>query len=189
MAAPPWRALATRPMALLSAAAFASYAGAAGLPFLVALLAHDRYGADEQVSGLVLVGFGIAGLLLGSVWGRVCDRFGARPAGIVGAVAVAVLVVLVGHAGTLPAVAATWAAAGAAGSLLTVALQNLAVRQVPANRGGAVSVASSFRFAGMAVAPLLWLPLYHSSAALAFTAAGCCGALAAAALLPLRQPR
>jgi hypothetical protein len=69
-----------------------------------------------------------------------------------------------------------------------VALQSLAVRQVPANRG-AVSVASVFRFGGMAVAPLLWLPLYHGSAAVAFTAAGCCGALAAAALLAFpRQP-
>jgi MFS family permease len=174
-------------MALLSAAAFASYAGAAGLPFLVALLAHDRFGADEQLSGLVLVGFGIAGLLLGSVWGRVCDRFGARRAGLAGALAVAVLVALVGHAGTLSLVAATWAVAGASASLLTVALQNLAVRQVPANRGGAVSVASAFRFAGMAVAPLLWLPLYHSSATLAFTAAGLCAALAALALVPLVQ--
>lgn len=186
LAAPPWRALASRPMALLSAAAFASYAGAAGLPFLVALLAHDRFGADERVIGLVLVGFGIAGLLLGSVWGRACERFGARRAGVVGAVAVGALVGTVGHAGTLALVAATWAVAGAAASLLTVSLQNLAVRQVPANRGGAVSVASAFRFGGMALAPLLWLPLYHGSAAAAFAAAGCCSALAAVALLGLR---
>jgi MFS family permease len=183
VAAPPWRSLATRPMALMSLGAFASYAGGAGLPFLVALRAHDRFGADERVSGLVLVGFGIAGMVFGAVWGRVCDRVGARRAGIVASVAVAVLVALVGYAGGLPVVAAIWALAGAAGSLLTVALQSLAVRQVPANRGGAVSVASAFRFGGIAVAPLLWLPLYHGSAAVAFTAAGCCGALAAAALL------
>jgi MFS family permease len=186
VAAPPWRDLMTRPMMLVSAAAFASYAGAAGLPFLVALLAHDRFGSDEQVSGLVLVGFGIAGMVFGPVWGRACDRFGARRAGIAGSFAVAALVAQVGFAGSLAAIAAIWALAGVAGSLLTVALQNLAVRQVPANRGGAVSVASAFRFAGLAVAPLLWLPLYHRSAEVAFIAAGCCGALAAAALLALR---
>src|SRR5205823_8161847 len=54
VAAPPWRALATPPMALLCLAAAASYACAVGLPFLVALLARDRFGADERLSGLVL---------------------------------------------------------------------------------------------------------------------------------------
>jgi MFS family permease len=184
MAAPPWRALVALPVARLCLAAATASAGAIGLPFLVALLARDRFGAGEQLSGLVLVGFGLAGLLLAPLWGRLCDRFGAGRAGIAGAVAVAALVAAVGQAPTLAAVAATWALAGTAGSLLTVALQNLAVRQVPANRGGAVSVVSAFRFGGMALAPLLWLPLYHSSAALAFAGAAGCALVCAAALLP-----
>jgi MFS family permease len=184
VSAPPCRALLTWPMARICAAAFVSYAGGAGLPFLVALLAHDRFHAGEQVTGAVLVGFGIAGLCLGSLWGRVCDRVGAGRGGVLGAVALALLIATVGTLPSLPAVAAVWALAGAAASLLTVALQNLAVRQIPANRGGAVSVASAFRFGGLALAPLLWLPAYHASPATAFAAAGACILLAALALTP-----
>jgi MFS family permease len=188
LAAPPWRALLTWPMTRLCLAAFASYVGGAGLPFLVALLAHDRFHAGEQVTGAVLVGFGVAGLFLGSVWGRLCDRIGAGRGGVIGSLALAALVATVGTLDSLPLVAAVWALAGAAASLLTVALQNLAVRQVPANRGGAVSTASAFRFGGLALAPLLWIPIYHHSAAAAFAAAAGCATLGAAALVPAARP-
>jgi MFS family permease len=169
--APPWGALLSWPMGRLCAAAFVSYAGGAGLPFLVALLVHDRFHAGEQLTGAVLVGFGIAGLFLGSLWGRFCERVGYGRGGIIGAVALAGLVGVVGSLHALPAVAAVWALAGAAASLLTVALQNLAVRQVPRNRGGAVSVASAFRFGGLALAT-------------AFAVAGACVLLAAVVLIP-----
>ena len=56
--------------------------------------------------------------------------------------------------------------------MLTVALQNLTVRAVPGNRGGALSVVAAFRFTGAAVAPLAWLPVYQSDPALAFAFAG-----------------
>jgi MFS family permease len=187
LSAPPWRPLLSWPMTRLCLAAFASFAGGAGLPFLVALLAHDRFGAGEQLTGAVLVGFGVAGLCLGSFWGRVCDRVGAGRGGVAGALALVVLVSLVGWLRQLALVAAVWALAGAAASLLTVALQNLAVRQVPANRGGAVSAASAFRFGGLALAPLLWIPVYHHSAAAAFTVAGASVLLAAAVLVPVAR--
>jgi predicted MFS family arabinose efflux permease len=189
LAAPPWRALLTWPMARLCLAAFASYAGGAGLPFLVALLAHDRFGAGEQLTGAVLVGFGVAGLCLGSLWGRLCERIGAGRGGILGALALVVLTALVGVLPNLGLVAVIWTLAGAAASLLTVALSNLAVRQVPANRGGSVSAASAFRFGGIALAPLLWIPIYHSSAATAFAAAGAVVVLAAVALVPAARAR
>lgn len=53
-----------------------------------------------------------------------------------------------------------------------MALQNLTMRTIPGNRGGALSAVSAFRFAGAALAPLAWLPLYHSAPTHAFEAAG-----------------
>jgi hypothetical protein len=57
---------------------------------------------------------------------------------------------------------------------------------VPANRGGALSAVAAFRFAGAAVAPVLWLPFYEAGATHAFLAAGASLLLAvpAMALLP-----
>lgn len=184
VAAPSWRPLASVPLGLLSVAAFASYIGASALPFLVALYAENALGLSEGVTGTVLLGFGLAGLLLGAVWGRLNDRFGPRLCGAVAAVVTAVFVAAVGLTGSPLALALCWTAAGAGASMLTVVLQNLTVRAVPGNRGGALSAVSAFRFTGAAVAPLLWLPLYQASAREAFTAAGLSALLAAVALLP-----
>ena len=54
-----------------------------------------------------------------------------------------------------------WTLAGCGASMMTVALQNLTVRAVPTNKGGALQVVSAFRFAGAAIAPLVWLPIYY----------------------------
>lgn len=186
--APPWRPLASRRMSLLSLAALVSFMGGAGLPFLVALHAHDALGLGPEVTGFALIGFGLAGLGLGSVWGAVADRIGARACGIVAAIAVAPCVGVVGLIGTVSELAACWTAAGAASSLLTVALQSLTVRTLPANRGGALSVVSAFRFLGSAIAPAAWLPLYHLNPASAFAAAGGSVLLAVPALALLGKP-
>jgi hypothetical protein len=47
-------------------------------------------------------------------------------------------------------------------------------------------VVGAFKFAGQAVAPLLWLPLYHADPRLAFAGAGLMAALTGAFVLPLR---
>lgn len=171
-AAPSWSSLVTPRMGWLSLAALLSYLGASGLAFLVALYAQQHLGASPGLTGVALVGFGVAGLVLGSVWGTVCERFGSRRSGIVAAVATAATVAVVGLTGSVGLLTACWTAAGAAASMLTVALQNLTVRAVPGNRGGALSAVSAFRFSGGAVAPLVWLPLYGGQPVLAFAAAG-----------------
>jgi len=56
------RAVMTRRVALLSAAAFAGYAGITGLAFLVALRAEDAFGLGSTARGLVLAGFGRGGV-------------------------------------------------------------------------------------------------------------------------------
>jgi MFS family permease len=184
--APPWRALLSVKMGLLCVGALVSFLGSAGLPFLVALYAHDFLSASPEMTGVALVGFGLAGLVLGPAWGAVCDRIGGRLAGVIGAVAGTGLVALIGLTGSMLSLAACWTIAGGASSLLTVSLQNLTMDAVPGNRAGAVSVVSAFRFAGSALAPTVWLPVYHNGSALTFAVAGASQLIAAAALLCLR---
>jgi MFS family permease len=166
--APSWRSLLNRRTGLVSAMAFAGFAGTAGLPFLVSLRAVDAFGAGAAERGLLLAGFGVAGLLAGPVSGRLVDRWGARRCVAVAATGCAALVGTLGLLGGAGSLAGQWAAAGAASSLLMVSTNALALAAVPANRGGAVSTMSAFRFTGNALAPVLWLPLYRAAAPLAF---------------------
>jgi len=185
-AAPRWRPLFSARMGLLSAAALVSYLGATSLPFLVALYAEEHLGLGPALTGVALIGFGLAGLVFGAVWGGVLDRVGARRCGAVAALVTAVFVACVGVIHSPWLLAACWTAAGAAASMLTVALQHLTVLAVPENRGGAVSAVSAFRFSGSAVAPLAWLPLYYVHPTTAFVAAASSLLVAVVALLALR---
>ncbi|MFI6076284.1 MFS transporter [Actinoplanes sp. NPDC051343] len=188
--APRFRPLITRRMAVISAAGFATYAAGAGLPFLVSLYAERRLAVSSTVLGLILVGFGVAAILLAPYWGVVSGRIGPPLAAAAGLAGCGVFVALVPWTGSVIALTATWTVAGGLLALATVAVQSLAATEVPGNRGGAVSVVSAFRFAGGAVAPLIWLPLYpraDSSAVPAFTFAGVVALLGAAAALALRR--
>jgi len=99
------------------------------------------------------------------------------------------LVALIGAAGSVATLTLLWLAAGAASSLIWAGLNTLTIEAVPANRAGATSVISAFKFAGNAAAPLLWLPLYHADPRLGFVGAGLLAAATAAFILPLRVPR
>ncbi|WP_445181485.1 MFS transporter [Pseudonocardia sp. Cha107L01] len=185
-AAPRWRPLLSGRLALLSTGALVSYLGGSGLPFLVALYAEDHLRLRSDLTGLALLGFGLAGLLLGAVWGTLLDRASARWCGAAAAVVTAAFVASVGLTDSPWVLAACWTAAGAGSSMLNVALQYLTIRAVPANRGGALSAVSAFRFSGAALAPVVWLPFYHVHPAVAFAAAGSSLLVAAVALLALR---
>jgi MFS family permease len=190
--APRFRPLITGRMGVISAAGFATYAAGAGLPFLVSLYAERRLAVSSTVLGLVLVGFGAAAILLAPYWGVVSGRIGPPLAAAAGLAGCGVFVALIPWTGSVVALTVTWAVAGGLLALATVGVQSLAAAEVPGNRGGAVSVVSAFRFAGGAVAPLIWLPLYpaaSSSAVLVFTLAGIVALLGAAAALTLRRTR
>jgi predicted MFS family arabinose efflux permease len=183
--APPWRPLLGGELALLSAGAFVSYLGAAALPFLVALYAEQHLRVSPELTGLALLGFGVAGMALSPLWGRLIDRFSTRWSGAAAAVATGAGVAGVGLTRSALTLALCWTAAGAAASLLNVALQNLTVRAVPENRGGALSAVSAFRFTGAAIAPVALVPVYSGRAALSFFVAAGTLLFAVAALLAL----
>ena len=92
--------------------------------------------------------------------GRLVDRLGRVEVALLGAGACAVIVALMGEATSVAALSALWFAVGAASSLLWAAINTMTVEAVPANRAGATSVVSAFKFAGNAAAPAMWLPLY-----------------------------
>jgi MFS family permease len=180
------RAVLTPRVGVLSAAAFTAYAGVTSLGFLVALRCADAFDLGSTGRGAVLAGFGVAGVLVGRPSGRVVDRLGAVWVTAVGALACAVLVALLGAAESVWTITALWVAAGAGSTIVWAGLNTIIVEAVPANRAGATSVVSAFKFAGNAAAPAMWLPLYASDPRLAFFAAGATSAVMAALTLRLR---
>jgi MFS family permease len=180
------RAVLTRRVGLLSAAAFAGYAGVTSLGFLVALRCSDEFGLGSSARGAVLAGFGVAGMVTGRPSGRLVDRAGRISVTVAGAALCAGLVALIGAAGSVATLTLLWLGAGAASSLIWAGLNTLTIEAVPANRAGATSVISAFKFAGNAAAPAMWLPLYAADVRLAFLAAGGASALVGALTLRLR---
>jgi MFS family permease len=180
------RAAFNRRSAAVAMAGLLAFMAINGIGFLVSLLAADRFGLDATQRGLVLAGFGVSGVLAGRPAGALVDRVGPRPVLVGGALASGAMVALVGLAGGVTALTAAWVLAGAASALTWAALNTLAVRSAPANRGGAISVIGAFKFAGGAIGPLLWLPIYVWHPEAAFALAGVAGAAIALIVLVLR---
>ena len=169
---PRLRSALNRRVAWLAAAAFLSYLAVTGLGFLVALQAADHFGVGATERGLILAGFGLTGIVVGPVAGGYIDRLGEVPVTITGSLACAVIVPLLGLVDTVGLLAVVWAIAGIGSAVLWTGLNTLTVEAAPANRGGAVSFIGSWKFAGNAAAPLVWLPIYTQQDWLAFALAG-----------------
>lgn len=182
------RAAFNRRSSAVATAGLLAYLAINGISFLVALRAAQRFGLDATNRGLLLAGFGLAGVLAGRPAGGLVDRAGPRTVLVGGALISGAMVALLGVAGTVGVLAGIWLMAGVASALMWAALNTLAVQSAPANRGGAISVIGAFKFAGGAVAPLIWLPAYTASPQLAFVLAGLAGCAIALIVLALRRP-
>jgi MFS family permease len=152
--------------------AFAAYLSTVGMGFLVALRAADRFGLSASSRGLLLAGFGFAGMAAGRAIGGMIDSRGARTTLLLGAVGSAGSIPLVGLAPSPALLAVAWALAGVASQMVWATVYALAVDAAPGNRAGAVSIIGAFRFAGNALAPVVWLPLFTAHAWLPFAGAG-----------------
>jgi MFS family permease len=160
-----------------------------GLSFLVAFRAEDDFGLSPTGRGLLLTGFGVAGLLTARLVGGGVDRFGARRCALLGALSGAVLVSLAGTLGSLVLVGIGWALAGVSGQLLLVGLNASVLSGEGPNRGGAVSVVQALRFLGAAAAPIALTPLYGVHPSVAFLVPTVALALLAPVLLPRARVR
>ncbi|MBM4553861.1 MFS transporter [Rhodococcus hoagii] len=156
-----------------------------GLGFLLAFRAEDVFGMSPAARGLLLTGFGVAGILTARPVGTLIDRIGARRTVVLGAVAGATLVAVAGTVGYVAVAAIAWFVAGVASQFLLVGVNAAVLGAEGGNRGGAVSVVQSFRFSGAALAPLTLTPLYASHPSTSFLVP----ALLLAILPPLLMPR
>lgn len=156
-----------------------------GLGFLLAFRAEDVFGMSPAARGLLLTGFGVAGILTARPVGTLIDRISARRTVVLGAVAGATLVAVAGTVGYVAVAAIAWFVAGVASQFLLVGVNAAVLGAEGGNRGGAVSVVQSFRFSGAALAPLTLTPLYATHPSASFLVP----ALLLAILPPLLMPR
>jgi MFS family permease len=181
------RAILERRVVLLAGAAFTAFVGVQGLAFLVALRSIDAFELGSTTLGLLLAGFGAAGVVAGRPAGAAVDRFGRVVIVVCASFWCAACVAMLGLVDSAGLLAVTWLLAGAGSTFIWAGLNTLVVEAVPRNRAGAISAISAFKFGGNALAPLVWLPLYHHEAALGFAAAAVAAGLTAAFVLPLRR--
>jgi MFS family permease len=166
-----------------AAAAFLAYFAITGVGVVVALRAGDAFGLGPTARGLLLAGFGVAGVVAGRPAGDAADRAGAVRVALAGTLPCCALLPLLGLAPGAATLAVVWLAAGVCSSLLWAGMNVLTVGAAPRNRGGAVSIIGAFKFAGNAVAPLVWLALYDVDVRLVFAWAGAASLLVAASIV------
>ena len=73
---------------------------------------------------------------------------------------------------------------GCASTFVWAGLNTIAVESFPENRAGATSAYSAFKFAGVAIAPLIYVPLFDVDTRLPFVLAAIFSALLAVSILP-----
>lgn len=185
---PSFKALVNPGLGLAALIALCAQFGASAVVVLAGLVADDRFELSSTDRGLVVAGFGAAGLLAGHAIGALADRIGVRWVGVP-------MIVLGGmSAGTCALapnltllVVATWIGglASAGGRVLFI---SLALTSTPTNPAGATSIAMASQFIGTAAVPAL-IPLYAVSVnpvAAITTAVGLLGA--ALAIIGTRTP-
>jgi MFS family permease len=155
------RALLNRWIALLAAKAMLGYLGFTAIGFVLVLVAADEFDLGSSGRGLLVAGYGVGGILLGRYAGSVVDRAGRPSTALAGALVCALGVAGLVLAPTVWALALVYFGIGSASAFVWAGLNTIAVESFPENRAGATSAYSAFEFAGVAVAPLVYVPLFE----------------------------
>jgi MFS family permease len=169
--APSMRALANRWMGLVASAACCGYLGFTAIGFVVALVAAREFDLGPAASGLVVAAYGIGGILFGRVGGIVADRAGRPRTAIAGSLGCAAGVLGLAVAPSIWTITVLYFAVGCGSAFAWAGLNTIAVESFPQNRAGAVSVYSAFKFVGVAIAPILYVPLLEHESSLPFLVA------------------
>lgn len=189
---PPIRPLFAPRLLALGVASLSITAGPLGAQVLLGLKLRDVLDIEPGPAGLILSAGFVGPILLGPTLGRLTDRFGPRWCGVLGTIAVGLVVALMGPVDETIAVTVLWILAGSLSALVTVVLHRVAAVIVPANRGGALSAVLSFRFLGFAIGPLIWVPVLTADVTAAFAGSALLGLVTLAGLLssvPARAPK
>jgi predicted MFS family arabinose efflux permease len=170
-------------MALLWVGSFTAAAGPIGVGVLVGLYLRDELDVSSSLAGVALLLGGLTAMAFGPTWGRLLDAWGAVRACAFSTVGAIVLTAPIGLIARVPMTTLAWMAASAFVGFVVINIQNLAATAVPDNRGGALSSVLAFRFIGHAVGPLMWVPVFETSAAWAFAGAAALGLVTFASLV------
>ena len=134
-----------------------------------------RLDATPAQVGWIFAAFSIAQLISAPVWGRVSDRYGRRPALLIGLLASAAAYVVFGFADSLLLLFLSRFVQGAGGGTTGVAQAYVADTVRPADRARALGWLSSATAAGLIVGPIVGTAAgMLGTAAPGFLAAGLC---------------
>ncbi|HWB55758.1 MAG TPA: MFS transporter [Gaiellaceae bacterium] len=178
------RALLNRWISLLGTTALLGYLGFTAIGFVLALVADDEFGLGSAGRGLLVAGYGVGGIAFGRYAGTVVDRLGRPGTAFFGAIGCTAGVLGLYFAPTVWSLAFVYFLVGCASAFVWAGLNTIVVESFPANRAGATSAYSAFKFAGVAIAPLVYVPLFDADTRLPFLLAAAFSALVAALVVP-----
>lgn len=187
--APQLKPLATRRMLLLGIGFLFAAAGPVGVAVIVGVVGRDVLDLTGTETGFILLGGAVTAAVMGPIWGRILDRYGAKTVApvVITAATVTTATLMLGTTGWR--LGLLWIVGGGVAAFVAVVFQSLGATIMPENRGGALSFLLSFRFIGHAAGPLLLIPLIDTTATTAFLlAAGLGLATLVATSAALRSP-
>jgi multidrug resistance protein len=114
-----------------------------------------RMHAPEWMVGPLISSFAVAQLISSPIWGKFSDRYGRRPAMVVGLAASAVAYLIFGYANTLWMLFASRLVQGLGGGTTGVAQAYVADTMAPAERAKALGWISAATSAGVMIGPVI----------------------------------
>jgi MFS family permease len=163
-----------RRLAVLIATCFVDMIGFAMVLPILPFYALDLKASPFQV-GIITAAFSAAQILSAPMWGRVSDKYGRRPALLIGLMGSAVAFVVFGLAHTLWLLFVSRLVQGAGGGTTGVANAYIADSVEPADRARALGWLSAATSAGVMLGPVIGSVAAHWGRAMpGFVAAGLC---------------
>lgn len=163
-----------RSISILMATAFVDMLGFA-IIFPILPLYAERLGAETWVIGMIIASFSVAQLGAAPVWGRFSDRYGRRPALLIGLFASSAAFVVFGLAASIWMLFLSRIVQGVGGGTTGVAQAYIGDTIPPKDRAKALGWLSAATSAGVMIGPVIGsLAFTLGDAAPGFIAAGLC---------------
>lgn len=135
----------------------------------------ERMNATPFVVGAIISAFSVAQLISAPIWGRVSDRYGRRPALLIGLASSGVGFLIFGFANSVAMLFLCRLVQGAGGGTTGVAQAYVSDTVTPADRAKALGWLSAGASAGVMIGPVVGSLVIHlGHAAPGFVAAGLC---------------
>src|ERR1700742_1851385 len=134
-----------------------------------------NFGANGFVVGLLVASFSVAQLLSAPIWGRFSDRYGRRPALVVGMTASAIAYIIFAYADSMWLLFLSRLVQGSGGGTVSVIQAYVADAMKPEERAKGLGWLSAATNAGVALGPVVgsWAFKYGEHAPGVFAAALC----------------